>query len=318
MLNYQLIEETYQLIQSYVYETPLDLSVTLKHKDTSFYFKNEGLQHTRSFKMRGAFSKLLRLTDKERQKGIVAISSGNHGIAVAYAAKTLGIENALIFVPENTPKSKTDRIAYYGAKLIIQGKNYDEAHAIAMNYIEKHEMVYIDGWDKDPYIYAGQGTVGYEIVQRKKHVDTIVIPIGGGGLITGIATAIKYQNPDIRIIGVQTEACPAMKASLEDEKLYHEYPSEPSICEALVGGVGQLSYSKAHELIDDILIVKENTIRKALKHMLLEERRIIEASSCVVIAALWDYPDYDFGKESVLVLSGNNIDMHLMKEIINQ
>ncbi len=316
MLDLRLIIETKKLIHPYIYETPLSISNTLSSNDRNIYFKNEGLQPTRSFKMRGAFSKMLRLSETEKEKGVVAVSSGNHGVAVSYAAKMLGIENTLIFVPENTPASKINTIKYYGAELIVEGKSYDEAHTIGMKYVNDHQMTFIDAYDKDPLIYAGQGTAGYEILLQNPNINTIIVPIGGGGLISGIATAAKAINPDIKIIGVQTEACPAMKASMDEKHFYPEYPSETSVCEALIGGVGELAYNLSSQLIDDILIVKEKTIKKALRHMILEERTIIEASSCVVIAALMDYPNYDFGKEVALLLSGNNIDVNLMKEVI--
>ncbi len=316
MLDLRLIIESKKLIHPYIYETPLSISNTLSSKNRTIYFKNEGLQATRSFKMRGAFSKMLRLTEEEKAKGVVAVSSGNHGVAVSYAAKMLGIEKTLIFVPDNTPESKINTIKYYGAELIIQGKSYDDAHTIGMKYVNDHQMTFIDAYDKDPLIYAGQGTAGYEIIIQNPNINTILVPIGGGGLISGIATAAKAVNPDIKIIGVQTEACPAMKASMDEKHFYPEYPSETSVCEALIGGVGELAYNLSGQLIDEILIVKEKTIKEALKHMILEERTIIEASSCVVVAALMDYPNYDFGKEVALLLSGNNIDVNLMKEVI--
>lgn len=315
MLTFDLIKDTEQLIRPYIYKTPLDLSLTLTHHNTEFYFKNEGYQHTKSFKIRGAFSRLLRLSEKEKNKGVVAISSGNHGIAVSYAAQLLGIRNVLVFVPKNTPDTKTTIIAHYGASLIKAGDHYDDAYRIGMDYVKEHDLVYIDGWDKDDLVYAGQGTIGLEIVSEMPNVDTILVPIGGGGLITGIATSVKALNPNIRIIGIQTQACPAMKASIDDQQHHHEYPSAPSVCEALIGGIGLLAFNQSH-LIDDLLIVKEETIIKALRHMILKERRIIEASSAVVIAALWDYPQYDFGKKSVLLLSGNNIDIDLLKKMI--
>jgi len=316
MLDLRLIIESKKLIHPYIYETPLSISNTLSSKNRTIYFKNEGLQATRSFKMRGAFSKMLRLTEEEKAKGVVAVSSGNHGVAVSYAAKMLGIEKTLIFVPDNTPTSKINTIKYYGAELIIQGKSYDDAHTIGMKYVNDHQMTFIDAYDKDPLIYAGQGTAGYEIIIQNPNINTILVPIGGGGLISGIATAAKAVNPNIKIIGVQTEACPAMKASMDEKHFYPEYPSETSVCEALIGGVGELAYNLSGQLIDEILIVKEKTIKEALKHMILEERTIIEASSCVVVAALMDYPNYDFGKEVALLLSGNNIDVNLMKEVI--
>lgn len=316
MLDLKLIIETKKLIDPYIYETPLDHSIYLSRGNRNIYFKNEGLQHTKSFKLRGAFSKLLRLTEEEKQRGVVAVSSGNHGIAVSYVCKVLKIENVLIFVPKNTPRSKTEKIEHYGAKLIIDGDTYDEAHRIGMKYVDHHQMTYVDAYDKDPLIYAGQGTAGLEIMMKHPNIDTILVPVGGGGLITGIGTAAKAINPNVRIIGIQTEACPAMKASMEEKILYAEYPSASSLCEALIGGIGELAYEKSQDIIDDVLLVKEETIKKALKHMIKKEKLIIEPSSCTVVAALMDHPEYDFGKETALLLSGSNIDTELMRSLL--
>jgi threonine dehydratase len=316
MFTSDLIIETNDLIKPYINTPKLDKSIYLSTDKLEVYFKNEGLQHTKSFKLRGALSKLLRLTEDEKKRGIVAISSGNHGIAVSYACRLLKINNVTIFVPKNTPTSKTEKIEYYGAKLIIDGDTYDEAHHIGMSYVEKFGMTYVDAYDKDPYIYAGQGTIGFEILNEIPEIDSILVPIGGGGLITGIGTIAKAINPSIKIIGVQTEACPAMKASMDENILYAEYESKPSVCEALIGGIGHLAFERSKTIIDDILIVKEDTIKKAVKHMIIKEKIIAEPSSCTVIAALMDYPEYDFGKQVVLVLSGSNIDEKLMMEIL--
>lgn len=316
MLNSALIIETAKLIKPYINSTILDKSIYLSNDNLNVYFKNEGLQHSKSFKLRGAFSKLLKLTDLEKSNGVVAISSGNHGIAVSYASKILGIKNVLIFVPKNTPKSKTEKIEYYGAKIIIDGDTYDDTHKIGLKYVNTHNMTYIDSYDYDPLIYAGQGTIGLEILNELPNIDSILIPIGGGGLITGIGVIIKAINPNIKIIGVQTEACPAMKESMKDNTLYSKFPSSPSMCEALIGGIGHLAYEKSKEVIDDILIVKESTILKAIKHMILKEKIIAEPSSCTVIAALMDYPNYNFGKSVVALLSGSNIDNKLLEKII--
>lgn len=316
MLDLKLIMETKLLIDPYIYQTPLDHSIYLSSGSRNIYFKNEGLQHTKSFKLRGAFSKLLRLSEAEKLKGVVAVSSGNHGVAVAYACRVLGISKVLIFVPKNTPKAKTDKIKLYGGDIVIQGETYDDAHKIGMTYVRSHQMTYIDGYNKDPLIYAGQGTTALELLSVRPSINTIVVPIGGGGLITGIATAAKAINPNIKIIGVQSEACPAMKVSMDENKLYAEFPSEPSMCEALIGGIGELAFKHAKDLIDDILIVKEDTIKLAINHMIKKEKLIIEPSSCTVVAALMDYPEYDFGQNVALILSGSNIDTQLMIDLL--
>lgn len=312
MLSLDLIKDTRALIQPYIVNPPLDKSVYLSDEHRNVYIKNDGLQYTKAFKIRGALSKMLRLTDEEKERGVVAISSGNHGIAVSYAAQLLGIKKALIFVPKNTPVAKTERIQYFGAELVIDGKNYDEAHTIGMKYVEENQMVYIDSYDKDPLVYAGQGTLGLEILEQNPNVTSVLVPIGGGGLVTGIRQALPKH---IKVIGVQTAACPAMRACIDDQKLYDKYPSEESVCEALIGGIGELAFEYKDDL-DDVLLVTEEEIIKGIHHMVFKEKIISEPSSATVIAALKAYPDYDFGNEVVCILSGSNIDEDLLHSIL--
>lgn len=316
MLNSALILETAKMIEPYINHPQLDSSIYLSTEKRRVYFKNEGLQHTKSFKLRGVMSKLLRLSEAEKKRGVVAVSSGNHGIAVSYACKIFGIDKALIFVPKNTPKAKTEKIEHYGASLMIEGACYDEAHSIGMAYVEAHDMVYIDAYDKDEIVYAGQGTIGLEILLEMPYMDSLLIPIGGGGLITGIGIMAKALNPDIKIIGVQTEACPAMKASMDDKKLYKTFPSKASMCEGLIGGIGALAFEHSKQVIDDILLVSEASIQEAMRHMMIKEKLIVEPSSATVIAALMSNPNYDFGKHVTAVISGANIDGDLMKTVL--
>lgn len=316
MLDVNLILEAYKTIESYIYKPPLQESIYLSTQNQKIYFKNEGLQYTKSFKLRGALNKILNLTKEEKELGVIAISSGNHGIAVSYICNKLGIDNALIIVPKNTPQAKTDKIKHFGAKLLLEGDNYDEAHHIGMTYVNKHQMTLVDAYDKDPMVYAGQGTIGIELLKDQENLTSILVPIGGGGLITGISSYVKSINPDIKVIGVQTEACPAMKASIDEDILYAEYPTSPSLCEALVGGIGALAFEHAKECIDDVLIVKETTIKKAVKHMLLTEKIVAEPSSCVTVAALMDHPNYDYGNHVALIISGNNLDEGLMLKLL--
>lgn len=314
MLSKGLVDETYGLIKDHVCHTPLQESIYLSTPQRRIFFKNEGLQYTKSFKLRGATSKVLRLTEEEKKKGLMAISSGNHGIAVAYLGHLLGLR-VTIFVPETTPQSKCEKITKFGADLIKQGTNYDQAHEVGMAYLKSHDVVFIDSYDKDPLIYAGQGTIGYELYLDRPDLTAVLVPIGGGGMVTGIATYLKAVNPHIKIIGVQTQACPAMLKSIEDQTHYKVYPNTPSHCEALVGGIGHLAFKHRH-LIDDVLLVKESTIEKAITHMLLKEKIVAEPSACVGIAALMDHPTYDFGNQVALVVSGNNIDEDLMFDML--
>lgn len=318
MLNYKDVVEAHKRIKDKIYLTPLEKSIYLSNEKTTYYFKLECLQPPKSFKLRGALSKMTTLTDEEKKRGVVAVSSGNHGAAVSYAANLLGIDSILIFVPKVTPKSKIDKIKYYGGKVKIVGDNYDEAHRIGMEYVKNHDMTYIDPYYGDPLVYAGQGTIALELLEQNMDIDTIMVPIGGGGLITGISIAAKAIKPSIKIIGLQTEACPAMIKSLEDSTFYDEYPSCESICEALVGGVGELAYKMAKDCIDEIIEVKEAFIEQAVSHMIRKEKIVAEPSSCIGIAALLQEPNRIEGKNVALVVTGGNIGEDLMVEILNK
>lgn len=304
-------------IRDFIYRTPLEESVYLGTDDRRYFFKLESCQTVKSFKLRGALSVMTDLTDEERARGVGTISSGNHGSSVAYVAKLLGIENAVIIVPETAPQSKVDKIKFYGGKVMQIGSNYDEASALGRQYLDENGLYYIDGYYEDHRVYGGQGTIGIEILEQNPDIDTIVVPIGGGGLITGIGFGAKSIKADIRIIGVQTEACPAMIKSYEDKVCYEEYPVKgDTICDALVGGVGKLSYERLKEVLTDIIEVKEETIRKATRHMIREEKFIVEGGSAITVGAVMDQPDRVGGKNIALVMGGGNIDGDLMAELI--
>ena len=314
----QEVRDAYVRIKPYIYRTPLEESLYLGEDGRRYFFKLECAQTVKSFKLRGALSKMTTLTEEESRRGVATISSGNHGASVSYAAQLLGIENAVVIVPETTPKAKVDKIRFYGAQALLLGKNYDEAHRLGMAYIEEHGMTYIDAYYDDPKIYGGQGTIALEILEQNPQIDTIVVPIGGGGLSTGIAVYAKSVRPDIRIIGVQTEACPAMIRAFADDVFYEEYPvTGDTVCDALVGGVGKLAFEILRDYIDDIIEVKEASIRKAVKYMIKEEKFIVEGASASTVAAVMDNRERVGGKNVALVMSGGNIDGELMVQLLN-
>lgn len=298
--------------------TPLEESFYLGDGDRRYFFKLESLQRAKSFKIRGSLNKMLTLTEEEKRCGVAAISSGNHGSAVSYAASILGIKNVVVIVPQTTPPSKIDKIKYFGADVMLLGDTFDEAHSLGMKYISEHGLTYIDAYYNDPEIYGGQGTVAIEMLEQNKDMDTIVVPVGGGGLITGIAVAAKHINPSIRIIGVQTEACPAMIKAYEDNVFYEEYPSEESLCDALLGGVGKRSYELAKYYVDDFIAVSENSIARAVSFMAKEEKYIVEAGSATAVAAIMDYRDRVGGMNVGIVVSGGNIDVDVLTGILSR
>ncbi|MBQ7797182.1 MAG: threonine/serine dehydratase [Lachnospiraceae bacterium] len=318
IFDYNEVKDAYERIRPHVRMTPLEQSFYLGDEKRNYFFKLESFQRAKSFKIRGALNKMMTLTQDEIRRGVATISSGNHGSSVSYAASLLGIQNAKVIVPQTTPQSKIDKIRYFGADVILMGKDYDEAHASGMNYIKEHGMTYIDAYYDDPKIYGGQGTIGIEILEQNPEIDTIVVPIGGGGLITGIAVAAKAIKPGIRIVGVQTEKCPAMIKSYEDGVFYEEYPCEDSICDALVGGVGALSYQMVKDYVDDLIAVSEEMVGKAVSFMAREEKFIVETGSCTTVAAVMDHRERIGGKNIALVLSGGNIDGKLLFELMEK
>lgn len=316
--GFQDVEEAYERISPYLRKTPLEESYYLGDGQRRYFFKLETFQRAKSFKIRGALNKMLTLTPEERARGVATVSSGNHGSSVSYASSLLGIERAEIILPEPTPQSKIDKIRYFGGQVLLMGRNYDEAHALGLAHIQQNGMTYIDPYYDDPKIYAGQGTIAVEILQQDPAIDTIVVPIGGGALITGIAVAAKAIKPSVRVVGVQTAACPAMIRAYEDHRFYADYPSEASLCDALIGGIGALSYEMAKDVVDDFIAVSEESIGRAVSFMARREKYIVEAGSCTTVAAVTDCRERVGGQRVALVLSGGNIDGDLLFELMEK
>lgn len=317
MISYEDVLNAKNRINKYIYHTPLEKSIYLSHGTTNIYLKLENQQKMKCAKIRGALSKITSLSEEEKEKGIVAISSGNHGSAVSYASNLLGIKASTVYVPSTTPRSKVEKIKYYGADVIEVGMNYDEAHEIGLKKIKDNGGIFIDPCS-DKVVIAGQGTIALEILEEQPNIDVILVPIGGGGIITGISIAAKSINPDIKIIGLQTAACPAMVASLKDEAFYEVYPTKTSICDALVGGVGYIPYQMAKKCIDDIIVVEEEDIADAIRFLLKKEKVVAEPAGAIGVAAVRKNPHL-FEEENVaIVITGGNIDDDLMLKLINQ
>ena len=316
--SYNDIRQAAEALRPLLPPTPLVQSYYLGGEEQKFYFKLESLQHTKSFKIRGALNKMLSLTEEERQRGVAAISSGNHGISVAYGAQLLGIGRAEIVVPETTPASKVEKIRYFGAQVKLLGKNYDEAHALGMEHIRRSGMTFIDSCDHDPYIYGGQGTAAVEILTQDPEIDTVVVPVGGGGFATGTAVAAKAIRSDIRVIAVQTAACPAMIAAYRDGVCYEEYPTTgETICDALVGGVGRLAYEMLKDYADEIAEVSEDAIRRAVVFLLEQEKIVAEGAGAAPTALVLEHPELFRGsRKTALMVSGGNIDGSLLRRLL--
>ncbi len=313
------VRSAYERIKDRVRRTPLDDSLYLSTDDCRYRFKLESQQLGRSFKIRGAFNTLMQLTPQQVARGVGTVSTGNHAIAVAYAARELGIKNCVVIVPFGTARSKLDRMRFYGARVMTMGGSYDEALTLGLNYIDRNELFYVDPGQYDPRVYAGQGTVGFEIALLHPKVDTIVVPVGSGGLVTGIAVGARAIKPEMRIVGVQTAACPSLCQSIKDHVCYTTYPTTgETICDAVVGGAGRIAYEMAPQLVDQWIVVEESAIRSALRFMVDQEQTLVEGGSAMVVAAVREYPWLVGGTNVALVISGGNVDGRMLAEVLNE
>jgi threonine dehydratase len=305
-----------RIIRPHIRHTPLTPSPALGQLSKGqVYLKLECWQRTGSFKERGALTKLTTLSAEEWSWGVVTASSGNHGLGVAYASQALGLPPALIFVPETTPAAKVDRLATFDCEARRAGADYDATHAIAEAYTQEQGAVYVSAYD-DPIVIAGQGTAGLEVMEDLPDVDVLLVPVGGGGLIAGIAIVVQAINPEVRIIGVQPEACPAAYLSFRDGQAYETYPTEPTICDGSVGGFGRLPFEIAGDLIDEVLVVPEADVRRAVGWLATQEQIIVEGAAALAITPLLNGMLDAEGQNIVAVLTGRNIDVALLREIL--
>jgi threonine dehydratase len=318
MISIQDILQAQGRIQQYVFRTPLRYSYLLSQRTGArVYLKLENWQVTGSFKPRGALNRMALLDADERARGIVTASAGNHALGVGYAARALGISPATIFVPRTAPRAKLDKLAEFPVEVRLVGDTYDSAHQAAETFQRDTGATFIHAYD-DWHTVAGQGTIGLEILQDLPDVDAILVPVGGGGMIAGIAIAAKTLAPACKIIAVQPAASPALRDSLRDGKCYEEYPAGPTLCDGLAGGIGKICYEVAHDLklVDDVLVVDESQVRGAIATLMETQQLIVEGSGAVGIAALLDEQAALRDKRVAIVLSGGNIDLEHLSALL--
>jgi len=314
-LDFNDILKARKNLHGIVRETPFERSAVLSDRtDMAVYLKAECLQRTGSFKLRGAYHKIASLGSQEKAKGIVTSSAGNHAQGVGFAATRFDIPGR-IYVPEVIPRNKLEAIQRYRVEVIIEGKLYDEAHAAAVADAKKSGRVYIPSYD-DPLIMAGHGTLGLEMLDEIAGLDAVIVPVGGGGLIAGVATAAKSINPAVRVIGCQSTASCAMARSLEESRVYSTFPSKETIAEGLEGGISEITFELGQRLIDHMVLVEENEIRSAIRFLLEHQRLVVEGSGAVGVAALLHNRWSDAGRKVGVVLSGGNLDYRLLKQIV--
>jgi len=270
--------------------------------------KLENLQITNAFKIRGALNKLYQIN--KEQKDIVTASSGNHGQAIARAAKELELK-AKIIIPEGTPEKKRNLIQKYGAELLVYGETVDQSETYGREIARRDGKLYISPYN-DPDIIAGQGTIGLELIEQLPSLQSILVPIGGGGLISGVAIAIKQSNPNIKIIGIQAQNDAAMYHSQKAGKILSpdQYPHSPTLADGLAGGIEEnsITFSFVRKYVDQIYLVKEVSIKKAINLLWEKEKLIVEGAGAVGIATILENQSHFLKQKIAVVLSGGNID----------
>jgi threonine dehydratase len=307
------VQEARRKLRPIVRRTPLDYSRTISELlRREVYLKYENLQRTGSFKIRGAYYKMCGLAHTDR--GVVAASAGNHAQGVALAAAEHGL-TATVVMPRQAPGSKIQATMGYGARVILAGQNYDEAYAEASRIAEESGATFIPAFD-DPEIIAGQGTIGFEIIEDLPDVEAVLVPVGGGGLISGIGLVVKSLKPDTRVIGVTTVNAPAALLSRHRGKL-QEVPVGRTIADGIaVKRPGTLPLELIRRYVDDIVAVEEEFIAKSLLVLLSRTKTLVEGAGAVGLAALLSDKVRDPARKLAIVLSGGNIDATTIARII--
>ncbi len=320
MVNLRDIQNAKVAISDYAKHTPLLRSIFLSDLcHAEIYLKLDNLQVTHSFKIRGVINKLQNLTPQEKAGGVVTASAGNHGQAVAFGGKKLGFSTKIV-VPTNTPTIKVEGIRRFGAELLLFGETYPEAEVKAKQLAREEGRLYISPYN-DPLIVAGHGTAGLEIIQDQPDTDVVVVPVGGGGLISGISIATKSLKPSIQVIGVQSRAVPIMYESIKAGRIIPPHRHEPTtIAEGLSGGIepGSITFPIIQQYVDRVMLVSEESIRRAVYLLCKYEGQVVEGSGVAGVAMLLENSKEFEGKTVVLEITGGNIDPSLLESIIAQ
>ena len=315
-VTYEDVVKARQTQNKVIRKTNLEFSETFsKICGANVYLKNEYEQKTGSFKIRGAYSKIISLTEDEKSKGVVAASAGNHSQGVAFASN---IENipCTIVMPKTASPAKVSATKGYGAKVVLEGITYDESWAHAQKISAETDATIIHAFD-DSHVIAGQGVIGLEIMEQLPEVDEIYVPIGGGGLVAGIITAVKEKYPKVKIIGVESSAYPAMKKSLDNNSL-ETVTGSTTIADGIsVKTPGKLTFEIIKEKIDKIVTVDDKEIINAMFLLMERSKAVVEPAGAVALAYILKHKP-ESGKNVVPILCGGNIDMHLLGQIVSK
>jgi threonine dehydratase len=317
MLTLADIERARARIKDSIYMSPCAHSETFSSlTGNKVYFKLDNLQMTGSFKERGALNKILTLTDEEKARGVIAASAGNHAQGVAYHATRNGIRSTIV-MPVATPLIKVTRTREYGAEVILHGASYDEAFDEAWRRREAEGYTFIHAFDDDA-VMAGQGTLGLELIEQNPYLEAVLVPIGGGGLISGIAIAVKEINPRIQIIGVQTTRLPSMKRALAEHAPVVLPPAVTIADGIAVRKAGARTLPVVAKYVDDVVTVDEEEIANAILLLLEREKTVAEGAGAATLAALVRGKTGLVGKKVALVIGGGNIDVNMLSRIIER
>ncbi|HDR8142848.1 TPA: bifunctional threonine ammonia-lyase/L-serine ammonia-lyase TdcB [Bacillus cereus] len=315
-LNIGNIKKAQKILDGNARKTPLVKSFYLTSKTGGeIYLKLENMQLTGSFKFRGAFNKISQLTNEEKERGVIACSAGNHAQGVALSSHLLKIQSKIV-MPTSAPQAKVDATRGYGSEVILYGDTFDDAKAKCEEIIKETGETYLHPYD-DVEVMAGQGTIGLDILDDMWDVDTVIVPIGGGGIISGIAVALKSFNPSINIIGVQAENVHGMKASYDAGKIVSHYKA-PTIADGCAVKIpGNLTFEIVKNLVDEIVTVSEEELEVAMKDLLQRGKAVVEGAGALATAALLagKVDKYVQGKKVVAVISGGNVDLKRISSV---
>ncbi len=318
MINLEDVKKAAKRIKKVAHTTPLAFAPLLSEKyNQQVFLKKDNLQITGSFKLRGAFNKIATLIEEGKNKGVVAASAGNHAQGVALSAAHFGIE-ATIFMPESTPLNKVQGVKSYGANVVLKGTNYDEAYENAIEYAKEQGLEFVHPF-ADDMVIAGQGSIYLEIFKEVDDLDAIIVPVGGGGLISGIATVAKVLNPDIKVIGVAASGAPAMAESFKIKKAIST-KSVKTIADGIaVKNASPMTLEYILKYVDDIVTVCDDEIASAILFLLEKQKLLVEGAGAVGVAALM-HNKLELKPDSkvCILLSGGNIDVTMLNLIIEK
>ncbi|AZV46764.1 threonine ammonia-lyase [Nautilia sp. PV-1] len=318
MIPFEEIKQAHKRIKKVVYKTPFAYAPILSQKvGNEIYLKKENLQITGAFKLRGAFNKIASIPEEKRKKGVIAASAGNHAQGVAFSANYFNVP-AIIVMPEATPLTKVTGVKEFGGEVVLAGNNYDEAYEYAVKLAEKKGFEFIHPFADDKVI-AGQGTIGIEMLEQVPELDYIIVPIGGGGLISGIASAVKQINPHIKVIGVTAEGAPAMRLSFLSGSV-----QDTTFVKTIADGIAVRDtnpkmFKLVKEVVDDIVEVDDEEIANAILFLMERQKVVVEGAGAVGVAALLHHKiKFTAPKKVGVVLSGGNIDVTMINLIIEK